>query len=74
MCTSIMVMLISMAFQHEQQSCFGICSLVFREIQAFVLWNFFISDDIIDAYSKLQNQQYPFIFKAQGADFAKRSK
>ena len=35
---------------------------------------FFINDDIIDAYSKLQNQQYPFIFKAQGADFAKRSK
>ena len=35
---------------------------------------FFINDDIIDAYSKWPNQQYPFIFKAQGADFAKRSK
>lgn len=35
---------------------------------------FFINDDIIDAYSKLQNQQYPFIFKAQGADFVNRSK
>ena len=34
---------------------------------------FFINDDIIDAYRKLQNQQYPFIFKAQGADSAKRS-
>ena len=40
MCISIMVMLISEAFQYEKQSCFGISSLVFREIQVFVPWNF----------------------------------
>ena len=28
---------------------------------------FCLNDDIIDAYSKLQNQQYPYIFKAQGS-------